>query len=308
MVDINLLKSEGEEEPTPKKEEKAPEELIEEDEEEGYLYRKKGKRGLVIALIGCLVILALAYLFLRPKGKQPIKVPPSIEVVEREKRPESVEPTQEGVSPISGEAVSLLQDKINYTVTGVLVVKGIMKVIPKDIGLSLMSYSHGSFFIESLAGSDAEAIAFDSNLRKNLTQASIKLLSKDEKLWGERLVKRVLFSGEVKGVTPRVRVREIRYNDCDSVVKNIRRVCSAKGLLIKSINVKERVESGPLKWVPVSLKVFGNRDSAVQLLEEITQNNQNLCFSRILITSADQGSLSSKMIRLVLDMDVYLPI
>jgi len=308
MVDINLLKSEGEEEPTPK-EEKAPgEEFIEEDEEEGYLYRKKGKRGLVLALIGCLVILALAYLFLRPRGKQPIEVPPSREVVEAEKEAEAVEPAPEKVSPISSQALDLLQDKISYTVAGVSVVKGIIRAMPEDITLSLMSYSDGSFFIESLAGSDAEAIAFDSNLRKNLTQASIKLLSKDEKLWGKRLVKRVLFSGEVKEVTPEVRVREIRYNDCDSVVKNIRKVCSAKGLLIKSISVKEEVESGPLKWVPVSLKVFGNRDSAVQLLEEITRNNQNLCFSRILITSADQVSLSSRVIRLVLEMDVHLPI
>ena len=317
MVDINLIGNEKSE-PSQEKEQQMPEMesfgtedfpsndfgSLNSEEPGGFPpmdsnYVKKSPKTLMYILIGgCLVLLVLLILLLvsdSDKDGTDVADPGA----GKTQTPAAVSETPKTQQPTL--KTGLNSDKIAN-------VSRLLSILPQNLKLSVLRYSHGNFIIESRSKTGDPISDFRIQFKQAFPAGSIKEANAERKRVRGSSFQQGVISGAVSEVSIWTRsedLAQLNYISELEIQARIRSSCERSGLKLKKLDVGKGSAKDNYKMNLVKISAAGNSDMAIRFLQGLNDQKLNLNVSKIVLVASNFLSFNDENVNLFVDMELF---
>ncbi|MBN1352573.1 hypothetical protein JXJ21_24500 [candidate division KSB1 bacterium] len=266
----------------------------------GYLdssYVKKSPKTLMYILIGgcCVLLVLLILLLASDSGKK------DDEVVQDAGKTTKTTPTAEETKSPQALATGINQDKI-------VNVSRLISILPDDLQLSVLRYSHGTFILESRSKSSDPVSTFRNQFRQAFPTGTIKELNTEAKR-----IRGISFQqGVVSGAVTENDIwsqpdllTQLNYISENEIQTQVRSNCARAGLALKRVDVGKGSTENNFRKNLIKVSAIGDRDAAIKFLEGLNSQKLNLNLSKIVMVASNFQNFNDKNVNLFVDMELF---
>ncbi len=215
-----------------------------------------------------------------------------------------ITPAGEEASLQTGYIAAGLKEKIIQSKLGINTIGQIVNTIPTNVDFTMITYSDGNFLFELLAHGNNDINNVSSLLKKKLYFANIKLLSRDTRTIKGRQYYQALINGSVNPEEAPTDVQQPRFLTSEEFHRWLITICQESGLTIKQFDRGVEKKEGELIVQPIKFRAFGLKGNAINLLQQILNENINVGFEKISLIANDVD-LSNPYIHLVMNIALF---
>ena len=215
-----------------------------------------------------------------------------------------ITPAGEEASLQTGYIAPGLKEKIVQSQLGINTIGQIVNTIPTNVDFTMITYSDGNFLFELLAQGNNDINNVSSLLQQKLYSADIKLLSRDTRNIKGRQYYQALIKGSVNPEEAPANVQQPRFLTLEEFHQWLINICQESGLTIKQFDRGVEKNEGELIVQPIKFRAFGLKGNAINLLQQISNENINVGFEKISLIANDVD-LSNPYIHLVMNIALF---
>lgn len=281
-------------------------------------YSNNTSKKSVFIAIGVILIISIsvtAYFLLGSRGDDPTTTNEdaveNVAVDQKEPKSESEKETKAQDELITHdipkpEVAPYIKEVVVSNKNGIRTIETILATIPPSANFTMIRYSDGNFLTEILANSTTHFTTINNELKQKLTNASVKILSQDNKNIQGRNYKQALFNIDVE-LSNFDYVEEPTYMQRGEIKNTFKQYCNQLGLRLKEFDLKDRVTFAGYNKTPVIFKASGKKDAIINFLNQLIEQNLNINLSKIVFITPTRN-LNSKTVDLVLNLEIFQPI
>ena len=216
----------------------------------------------------------------------------------------TITPQTEATSSPTEYIAPALREKIIQSKLGINTIGQIVNTIPTNVDFTMITYSDGKFLFELLAQGSNDISNVSSLLQQKLYSADIKLLSRDSRNIKGRQYYQALINGSVNTEETSESVQQPQFLSSQELHQRLTEICQENSLTIKQFDSGVEKDDGDLIVHPIKFRAFGLKGNAINLLQQISNENINVSFSKISLIANDVD-LSNPYITLVMNIVLY---
>ena len=182
-------------------------------------------------------------------------------------------------------------------------VTSLINSVPANLNTTLLSYAGETVRLEYVASNTAEANDFTGQLRQFFGPSNFKIISENQVAVRGRSLDKVLVLGKHSSTSGNS--ASVNFLNSGQAENLFRRLARESGVTIRELRKQTGSFVSGYQKIPILLRVSGAKASIVNFLEQISLQNINVEFSKILLISPDVVNYSDDNLILVLNMYLY---
>ncbi len=198
-----------------------------------------------------------------------------------------------------------IADIVMSNLQGVRTIEAILATMPQNVMVTLIQYRDGNFLTEVYGSITSNVAGLDGRIQQNLTNGSVKLLSRGSRPIQGREYQHALFQGNVSSAGGG-RISPPNFMEVNQVRSAFRNFCQQTGMKLKEFTARPEISTSQFVKVPVMFKAVGTKDAALNFLNTVVSQNINVNFNKIVFTTPIRD-FNNQVINLVLNMEIFQP-
>ncbi len=189
--------------------------------------------------------------------------------------------------------------KSQATVQGVV---SLMAAVPTNLNTTLLSFTGRSARVEFVASSASEARDFTEQLNQTLGKFSV--VSESQISTNGQSMQKLLVTGRISGTGSSASGNLASYT-LSQATDWLNRTARQFGVSVRELKPQPGTFVNGYQKVPLLGRLYGSQSAVLGLLKEISRQETNVEFSKILLVSPDMVTFSDDNLILVLNMYLY---